>query len=153
LEQQELELLAAIGQVVVNATVLEYQIAALVAVMEGRDRDRARELARRTGEAMRQLEKQVKARPRPSGPAAAAPRRRGGTRKPADLVHSIVFTDEPPGSEAAYGIWNPRRDAEVPITAAQLLDHAHDITDRRTQGTRPDRTETSAPGKVTPERG
>jgi len=63
LEQQELELLAAIGQVVVNATVLEYQIAALVAVMEGRDRDRARELARRTGEAMRQLEKQVKARP------------------------------------------------------------------------------------------
>jgi hypothetical protein len=43
------------------------------------------------------------------------------------LVHSIAFADTQTHDEPGYGIWHPRSGNEARITAAQLLDHAHDI--------------------------
>jgi hypothetical protein len=57
------ELLAAIGQVVVDAAALEYFIAVLVAVIEGRDEEWARKQVAQTGAARRALERLVNGRP------------------------------------------------------------------------------------------
>jgi hypothetical protein len=62
------ELLAAIGRIVVNAAMLEYAVAELVAVIEGlRDaearQERAVEIVRVTGKGMRLFERAAKQRP------------------------------------------------------------------------------------------
>lgn len=43
------------------------------------------------------------------------------------LVHSIALADMDARDEPGSSIWHPRTDAEARITAAQVLDHAHDI--------------------------
>jgi hypothetical protein len=62
------ELLAAIGRMVVEAAVLEYAVARLVAVSEGlrgaASEDRALEIVRKTGEAMRQFRALAEKRPK-----------------------------------------------------------------------------------------
>ena len=63
----DMELMAAIGRMVVNATELEYAVAELAATAEGlrgeECRERARAIVRRTGEAMRQFERLAQERP------------------------------------------------------------------------------------------
>jgi hypothetical protein len=63
----DMELMAAIGRVVVNAAELEYAVAELAAAAEGlRDeecRERATAIVRRTGDAMRQFERLAQERP------------------------------------------------------------------------------------------
>src|SRR5271169_3853037 len=111
------ELLAAIGQVVVNAAVLEYQVAVLVAVIEGRDEERARELAGITGKAMRALEELAAVQQAPAHLRGLYRDARAVLRDRHVLVHSIAMVDMETDGAPGYSIWNPRRDAEVPVTA------------------------------------
>jgi hypothetical protein len=63
----DMELMAAIGRMVVNASELEYAVAELTAVSEGlRDeerRERATAIVRKTGEAMKQFKRLTQERP------------------------------------------------------------------------------------------
>jgi hypothetical protein len=122
------ELLAAIGEIVVDAAALEYFIAVLVSVIEGRDEERARKLASSPGAARHALKGLVSTRPdrldlrRLYQDAVAVLDDRHV------IVHSVAMaTDLDRGDEPGLGIWNPRRDSETRITAPQVLDHAHDI--------------------------
>jgi hypothetical protein len=120
------ELLAAIGEVVVDAAALEYLIAVLVAAIEGRDDERARKLAAKPRAARNALEGLVTARPdrldlrRLYRDAVAVLEDRHV------IVHSVAMADLG-GEEPGLGIWNPRHDAETRITAPEVRDHAHDI--------------------------
>lgn len=123
----ERELLAAIGEVVVDAAVLEYSIAVLVAVIEGRDEERARELVARAGRVLPALKDLVTARPDRPG---LLPLYRDAKAVLDDrhvIVHSVALADMEARGEPGSGIWHPRSDTELRITAAQVLDHAHDI--------------------------
>lgn len=119
------ELLAAIGEVVVDAAALEYFIAVLVAVIEGRDEEWARKQVAQTGAARRALERLVNGRPdRPDlgrlcqdAAAVLDDRHR--------IAHSVAMRDM--AEEPGMAIWNPRSNTERRITASQVLAHARDI--------------------------
>jgi hypothetical protein len=116
--------LAAIGEVVVDAAVLQYWIAVLVAAAEGTDEDRARQLLERPGAALRALEKLAQERTdfvRVYRDAKAVLDDRNV------LAHSVNFIEEDADLEPGYSIWNPRHDAEVRITRQQILEHSQDI--------------------------
>jgi hypothetical protein len=136
------EVLAAIGRVVVNASVLEWEVAALVALAEGQasvaaGSERARQIASRTGEAVRQLEVRAKADP---GLRPLLQDVRSVLDERHRLAHSIIFVvaklgDEdffmfPHGPEDFAGddemtvIWNPRINTETRLTLHQLGLHA-----------------------------
>jgi hypothetical protein len=124
---EDQELLAAIGQVVVNAAVLEYQVAVLVAVIEGRAEERARELAASTGEAMRALKKLAAVQEAPAHLRGLYRDARAVLDDRHVLAHSIAMVDMETDGAPGYSIWNPRRDADAPVTVPQLLEHAQDI--------------------------
>jgi len=125
------ELLAAVGEVVIDAAVLEFHIAILVAAIEGRDRDEEwarHELASRPGETRRAFKKL----------AAARPERLDLARLYRDAVavlddrHVIVHSVAQAEMNAADGtwgglIWHPKSDKEVRLTAPDVREHAHDI--------------------------
>jgi hypothetical protein len=121
------ELLAAIGQVVVDAAVLEYFIAVLVAVIEDLDDYQVRELAAHPGGARRELKKLVTARPDRPDLRRLYQDAKAVIEDRHVIVHSIALADAEDRGESGLGIWNPRSDTETRITAPQVLDHAHDI--------------------------
>jgi hypothetical protein len=125
---EDRELLAAIGQVVVDAALLEYFIAVLVAAMEGRDEEWAhRELAARAGAARRALKDLVTARPDRADLGRLYQDAVAVLDDRHVIVHSVAVADLDASSAPGMGIWHPRSNTEVRITAPQVLDHAHDI--------------------------
>ena len=121
---EDQELLAAIGLVVVNAAAFDYAIAVLTATLESADTERVRDLASTSGKARKALTK-----------IADANRDRLDIRmlsKAANellddrgiLAHSIILTDTEYSGQPTYSSWNPKRDAEAPVTIEQLLEHA-----------------------------
>ena len=122
------EMLAAIGEVVVDAAVLEYFMAVLVAVIESRDEEWARKQVAQPGAARRAMERLVNGRPdRPDlgrlyqdAAAVLDDRHR--------IAHSIAQTDMGDAAdEPGMSLWNPRKNIERRITAPQVLAHARDI--------------------------
>jgi len=123
-KQDENEWLAAIGQVVVNAAVLEWQIALFVALLEGQGHERARELAGTTGAAMRELKKQSNASP------VLEPLYRDAKAVLDDrgiLAHSIATVGAGQNGDESFFIWHPRSGNEAEVTPAKLREHAQDI--------------------------
>lgn len=137
----EQELYAAVGQIVVGASALEWQVALLIALAEGRGRDRAREIAGQTGRAKELLKKRAEADPslRPLHNDVQQLLDERGT-----LAHSLLFVVRQ-GDEDFYWapdvggqlyeeghlllMWNPRRDARIPLTLPQLRLHAQALQD------------------------
>lgn len=118
------ETLAAIGEVVVDAAVLEYWIAVLVAAVEGKDGNRARELAMSPGATLRALEKLAGKRP------SLASLHRDAKSVLYDrnvLAHSVNLIVDDPDLEPGYSVWNPRHDAEARIVTQRILEHVQDI--------------------------
>ena len=124
---EDRELLAAIGEVVIDASALEYLIAVLVAATEGQPEEHARKLAASPGAARTALGKLSAARPARmdlellyrDAVAVIKDRHR--------LVHSVAMRDIQDSGEPGLGMWNPDTNAEARITAPQVLDHARDI--------------------------
>lgn len=112
--------LAAIGEVVVDAAVLEYWLAVLVAAAEGKDDNRARDLAMKPGtlKAFRELAKRRSDLDRLYRDANAV----FGDRHV--LAHSVNLIVDDANLEPGYSIWNPRHDAEARITRQEILEHA-----------------------------
>jgi hypothetical protein len=120
-------LLAAIGEVIVDAAVLEYWIAVLVAAIEGKDEDRARDLAASTGATLRALKHLVDERQDWSELNRLYRDAKAVLGDRHALAHSVAFADKDADTGPGYSIWNPRRDTEARITLEQVLDHARDI--------------------------
>jgi hypothetical protein len=116
--------LAAIGEVVVDAAVLEYWIAVLVAAIEGKDDERARQLVSEAGGTLKVLKKLVKERPDLNSFYRDAKAVLGDRHV---LAHSVNLIVDDPDLEPGYSIWNPRHDTEARIRTQEILEHAHDI--------------------------
>ena len=116
--------LAAIGEVVVDAAVLEYWIAVLVAAVEDKDDNRARELAKKPGATLDALKKVAKERP---DLGALYHDAKAVLDDRHVLAHSVNLIVDDPDLEPGYSVWNPRYDAEARITTQQILEHAQDI--------------------------
>lgn len=124
---EDQELLAAIGQVVVDAAVLEYFVAVLVAVIQGQGEEHAQMLAARPGAAMRQLWTLVGERSDRSDLKLACHDAQAVLNDRHVIAHSIALEQVEVRGQRAQVIWHPRSGRETRITAAQVLDHAHDV--------------------------
>ena len=124
---EDQELLAAIGQVMVDAAVLEYFVAVLVAVIEGQGEEHAQRLAARPGEAMRQLGKLVRERPDRSDLKLAWHDAQAVLNDRHVLAHSVALEHVEVNGQLAQVIWHPRSGRETQITVAQVLGHVQDI--------------------------
>ncbi len=132
------EILAAIGQIVVNASVLESEVAVLAALTEGSSgeaaHNRAREIAGKTGQAVSLLRSRAESDHR-LGPLLRDVKGALGER--GILAHSVAYlvsrqADEDfvflPGGEGApfydddelLVIWHPRTDRRTFVTLHQL---------------------------------
>jgi hypothetical protein len=118
------ETLAAIGEVVVDAAVLQYWIAVLVAAVEGKDENRARQLLDKPGAALRALEKLAQERTDFAGVCRDA---KAVLDDRNVLAHSVNLIEGDADLEPGYFIWNPRHDAKVRITMQQIFEHGQDI--------------------------
>jgi hypothetical protein len=100
-----------------------------VAAIKGQDEDWARKLAARTGDrgAPAALNKLVTAPPDRPDLGRLYRDARAVLDDRHVLVHSMALADMDARDEPGSGIWHPRTDTEARITAAQSLDHAHDI--------------------------
>jgi hypothetical protein len=124
---EDQELFAAIGQVVVNAAVLEYFVAVLVAVIEGQGEEHAQMLAARPGEAMGKLGKLVRERPDRSDLKLAWHDTQAVLNDRHVIAHSVALEHVEVNGQLARVIWHPRSGREAQITAAQVLGHVQDI--------------------------
>jgi len=120
------ELLAAIGRVVVDAAVLGYSIAELVAVtggLRGEERDkRALAIVKKTGEAMRQFKRLAAKRPDLRWLMEDTNGLLGGRHM---VAHAIAQQDAvAEGRAALFVLW---RGEETMITTSQARDHARFI--------------------------
>jgi hypothetical protein len=120
-------LLAAIGQVVVEAAVLEYLVAVLVAVIEGQGEEHAQMLVARPGDAMRQMGRLVMERPDRSDLKLAWHDARAVLNDRHVIAHSVALEHVEVNGQLAQVIWHPRSGRETQITAAQVLSHVQDI--------------------------
>jgi hypothetical protein len=139
------EMLAAIGQVIVSASVLEWEVAVLAALSEGTDpsgvRDRVRHLASSSGAAVRRLAELADADPR-IRPLLRDVKSVLDSRH--ILAHSVMYVvgkgeDEdfavlPRGQAVDFGgedelmvIWHPRTDWERHLPLRQLRLQAQDL--------------------------
>jgi hypothetical protein len=119
------ELMAAIGRMVVNAGVLEYFVAELVAVIEGlRDEearhDRAVEILRVTGKAMRLFERVAKQRPDLEWLMRDTKAMLGARHF---VAHSVAQQDAIAEGRPALFVVQPRH-GETMITTEQARDNA-----------------------------
>ena len=132
------EILAAIGHMVLSASVLEWEVAVLVAVSEGRGSDRAREIAGEAGEAVRQLHALTES---DRGLRSLLHDVQTVLEDRDVLVHALAFVVTRQGSEDFYClprglvglgpddqdellfIWSPRDGSEQPVTIQQLRLH------------------------------
>lgn len=126
------DLFEAIGRVVVGAAELEYAIALLVGATEGlrgqECKERALEIVKTTGEAMRQFERLGGARP------DLMPLQRDSAqlmRARHFMAHSVVQQDALAEDEAALFVVNPKSGVETMITTAQALDHVRYFQEAR----------------------
>jgi hypothetical protein len=127
----ETELLAAIGRMVVEAAVLEYAVARLVAVSEGLRgealEERALGIVKLTGEAMHQFKALAKRRPA----LAWLMRDTTGLLRARHFVaHSIVQQDAIVEGQAALFVVHPRS-GENMITTGMAVDNARMIREGR----------------------
>ncbi len=127
------ELMAAIGRMVVNAAVLDYSIAELVAVTEGlRDeacQDRATAIVKKTGKAMRLFERLAEERP----DLDWLMRDTKGLRQARNFVaHSVAQQPAVAGGLPALFILDPDG-AETMIMTAQARNNARMIAEGRTR--------------------
>ena len=127
------DLLAAIGRIVVEAAMLEYSVASLIAAAEGLQgverEERARAVTASTGMAMRLFEKLAEGRRRPP---AAVPGHQGTPASPAFVAHSVYQQDAVAEGRAALFILHPRT-GETMITMTQAQDNARMIREGRTR--------------------
>jgi hypothetical protein len=125
------DVLAAIGAVVVEAATLEYGAAVLVAVFEGHRgtqvEHRATAIAKKTGRAMRELDKLAKAHPARHDLQRIAHDAQAVLDERHVIAHSIAVDDAQIGDQPALVMWNPRYGTEAEITTPDLMDHARDI--------------------------
>ncbi len=125
------DLLAAIGEVVVNSASLEYAVAVLVAVTE-RQRDEAAEnralaIVRETGKAVKELKRISREHPDRDDLKLAL---QGVTAVLNDrhiLAHSIALEDAESGELPAMVIYNARARAETSVDLSQVREHVRDI--------------------------
>ena len=121
------ELLAAIGRVVVDAAVLEYFVAVLVAVIESQGEEHARNLVSQPGAALRELKRLVRERPDRRDLKLACHDAQAVLADRHVLAHSIALEQVEFRGQSARVIWHPRSGRETQITAAQILGHVQDI--------------------------
>lgn len=119
------ELLAKLGKVVVNSTVLEYTIAVLVALTEGKRGDacddRAVEIVKQTGGARRELAALAMIRPRI---AWLCTETRDLLTSRNILVHSLILDHGQDGDQYAMAIYDPRQDTETVVSTHVVARHA-----------------------------
>jgi hypothetical protein len=128
---EDRDLLAAIGEVVIDAAALEYAIAGLVAVADGlRDQaceDRAVAIVKDTGRAMKELRKLARAQPERN-----LMRLWRDAKSVLDdrhvIAHSLAM-ENAAGDDGQAGlvIFHPRSRRETTLTTSAILSHAHDI--------------------------
>ena len=122
-----MELMAAIGRMMVNAAELEYAVAELAATVEGlRDeecRERAAAIVGRTGEAMRQFERLAQERPELGWLVRDTAGLLGARHF---VAHAVPQQDAVAESHPALFILSPRQ-GETMITAGQALTNARMI--------------------------
>jgi hypothetical protein len=112
---------------VVDAAVLEYFVAVLVAVIEGQAEEHAQMLASRPGETMRQLGRLVRERPDRSDLKLAWHDAQAVLNDRHVIAHSVALEYIEVNGQFAHVIWHPRSGRETQITAAQVLGHVQDI--------------------------
>jgi hypothetical protein len=125
------ELLAAIGRMVVEAAVLEYAVARLVAVSEGLRGDASEECAlgtvKRTGEAMRRFKALAERRPALGGLMRDTAGMLGARHF---VAHSIVQQDAVSEGRAALFVVHPRN-GENMITTGMAVSNARMMREGR----------------------
>jgi ABC-type arginine transport system permease subunit len=124
---EDQELLAAIGQVVVDAAVLEYLVAVLVAVIEGQGEEYAQKLTARPGKVMSQLRTVVRERPDRNDLKLVWHDAQAVLNDRHVIAHSVALEYVEVNGQLAQVIWHPRSGRETQITAAQVLGHVQDI--------------------------
>lgn len=127
------DLLAAIGRIVVEAAMLEYSVASLIAAFEGlhggEREERARDITASTGKAMRLFEKLAEGQ----GDLGPLWRDTKGLLQARHFVaHSVYQEDAIAEGSAALFILHPRT-GETMITMAQAEDNARMIWEGRTR--------------------
>jgi hypothetical protein len=124
----DMELIAAIGRMVVNAAELEYAVAELAATAEGLQgeecRERATAIVRRTGEAMRQFERLVQQERPDLGWLMRDTAGLLGARH--FVAHAVPQQDAVAEGRPALFVLSPRQ-GETMITTGQALSNAQMI--------------------------
>jgi hypothetical protein len=122
---EDQELLANLGKVVVNSTVLEYTIAVLVALTEGKRGDacddRAVEIVKQTGGARSELPRLARTRP---GIAWLCTETEQLLTSRNILVHSLILGHGQDGDQYVMAIYDPRRNTETVVTTHVVARHA-----------------------------
>jgi hypothetical protein len=128
---EDKELMAAVGQVVVDSATLEYFAAVLVAMTEGhRDQDcenRALALVKNPGEAMGALKAVARARPEQPGFMRLWHDARAVLEDRNVIVHAVPLEVVRVGAEGGLIGWVPRKGREIEFTTSAVLDHSRDI--------------------------
>lgn len=126
------ELLAELGKVVVNSAVLEYTIAVLIALVEGRRgdacEDRAIDIVKQAGGVRRELAGLSEIRP---GIARLCTETGQLLDSRNILVHSLITGDWRDRDQYIIAIYDPRRDTATVVTPQVAARHAEYFTQNR----------------------
>jgi hypothetical protein len=123
-ELDDTELMAAIGRMVVNAALLEYSVAQLIAITEGLEgeecRGRATQIAKTPGEAMRQFKRLAEKRQYLDWPMRDT---EGLLRARHFVAHSVTQQPAIAEGHAALFVLHPKT-GETMITTTQAINNA-----------------------------